>query len=50
MLEIIHDLAPSAKLYYATAFKSIDSFADNIRALRAAGCDIIVDDVIYDAE
>jgi subtilisin-like proprotein convertase family protein len=50
MLEIIHDLAPSAKLYYATAFNGIDSFADNIRALRAAGCDIIVDDVIYDTE
>lgn len=47
MLEIVHDLAPGAKLYFATAFTSDVSFADNIRALRAAGCDIIVDDVIY---
>jgi hypothetical protein len=47
LLEIIHDLAPGAKLFFATAFNGIDSFADNIRALRAAGCDIIVDDVIY---
>jgi subtilisin-like proprotein convertase family protein len=50
MLEIVHDLAPGAKLYFATAFSGIDSFADNIRALRAAGCDIIVDDVIYAVE
>src|SRR4051812_34411030 len=50
MLEIIHDLAPGAQLYFATAFTSITSFANNIRALRAAGCDIIVDDVAYFAE
>src|SRR5499426_2683514 len=50
MLEIVHDLAPGAKLFFATAFNGIESFADNIRALRAAGCDIIVDDIIYFAE
>src|SRR5437870_6470776 len=50
MLEIIHDLAPGAQLFFATAFKGITSFADNIRALRTAGCDIIVDDVAYFAE
>jgi subtilisin-like proprotein convertase family protein len=50
MLEIVHDVAPGAKLFFATAFNSIESFADNIRALRAAGCDIIVDDIIYFAE
>src|SRR5499427_9885635 len=50
MLEIIHDLAPGAQLFFATAFTSITSFADNIRALRAAGCDIIVDDVFYFVE
>src|SRR5262245_2013258 len=50
MLEIVHDMAPGAKLFFATAFNGIESFADNIRALRAAGCDIIVDDIIYFAE
>jgi hypothetical protein len=50
MLEIIHDLAPEAELYFASGFVSITSFADNIRALRAAGCDVIVDDVFYFVE
>jgi hypothetical protein len=50
MLEIVHDLAPGAQLYFATAFTSILSFAQNIRDLRAAGCDIIIDDVFYFAE
>src|SRR5207253_6246950 len=50
MLEIIHDLAPGAQLYFATAFTSITGFAQNIRDLRTAGCDIIVDDVFYYVE
>jgi subtilisin-like proprotein convertase family protein len=50
MLEIVHDLAPGAKLFFATAFSGVQSFADNIRALRAAGCDVIVDDVLYSDE
>jgi subtilisin-like proprotein convertase family protein len=50
MLELIHDMAPGAELYFATAFTSITSFADNIRALRTAGCHIIVDDVGYYVE
>ncbi|MBV8604786.1 MAG: S8 family serine peptidase [Pelomonas sp.] len=48
MLEIVHDLAPGAALYFATAFGSEEGFADNIRALRFAyHCDVIVDDVGY---
>ena len=47
MLEIIHDLAPGADLYFASAMNSPAAFAQNIRQLRAAGCDIIVDDVGY---
>jgi hypothetical protein len=48
MMEIIHDLAPGAQLFFATAFNGITSFADNIRLLRNVyGCDIIVDDVSY---
>ncbi len=50
MLEIVHDVAPGAQLYFATALGGITSFANNIVALRAAGCDIIVDDVFYFVE
>jgi hypothetical protein len=48
MLEIVHDLAPGAKLYFATAVNGAASFAANILALRNTyGCDIIVDDITY---
>ncbi|HEX9186324.1 MAG TPA: neuroendocrine convertase 1, partial [Vicinamibacteria bacterium] len=47
MLEIVHDLAPGAPLSFATAFGGVASFAANIRALRDAGCQVIVDDVTY---
>lgn len=48
MMEIVHDVAPGAQLFFATAFTSPESFADNIRTLRFTyGCDIIVDDIIY---
>ncbi|HXY40135.1 MAG TPA: S8 family serine peptidase, partial [Vicinamibacteria bacterium] len=47
MLEIVHDLAPSADLYFATAFNGSPSFASNIEALQAAGCNVIIDDVTY---
>jgi hypothetical protein len=50
MLELVHDLAPGAQLFFATAFTSLTSFAQNIRDLRTAGCDIIIDDVIYFVE
>jgi hypothetical protein len=50
MLEIVHDLAPGAQLYFATAFPTITQFATNIRALQAAGCNIIVDDIMYPNE
>ncbi len=47
MMEIIHDLAPDAALYFATAGNGEASFAQNILDLRSAGCDIIVDDEGY---
>ncbi len=50
MLEIVRDLVPGAQLYFATAFGSLAGFAQNIRDLRTAGCDIIVDDVFYFVE
>ncbi len=50
IMEIIHDMAPGADIIFATAFTSEESFADNIRALAAAGCKVIVDDVSYSDE
>ncbi|HWW00694.1 MAG TPA: proprotein convertase P-domain-containing protein [Candidatus Acidoferrum sp.] len=47
MLEIVYDLAPGSKLFFATANGGPAQFARNIRDLRSAGCDIIVDDVGY---
>ncbi|HEY0317805.1 MAG TPA: S8 family serine peptidase [Solirubrobacterales bacterium] len=51
MLQIVHDLAPHARLAFATAFQSEESFAQNIERLAlpisegGAGADVIVDDV-----
>ena len=51
MMEIIHDLAPGAQLFFASAFNGEESFAENIRTLRFQyGCDILVDDVSYSDE
>ena len=49
MLQIVHDLAPKAQLFFATADISEAGFAANIQALRNApnNCDIIIDDVFY---
>jgi subtilisin-like proprotein convertase family protein len=48
MMQIVHDVAPGAKLFFATAFNSPESFAENIRTLRFTyHADIIVDDIIY---
>ena len=47
MLQIVHDVAPNAKLAFATANPTDIIFADNIRRLRTEGhCDVIVDDII----
>ncbi|MBS1796458.1 MAG: S8 family serine peptidase [Acidobacteria bacterium] len=50
MLEVIHDIAPGAQLFFATGNPTSAQFAQNIRDLRTAGCDIIVDDLFYFAE
>ena len=50
MLEIVHDLAPGAELYFATGFTGQAQFAANIEALCEAGADVIVDDLSYHLE
>src|SRR4029077_268275 len=45
MCQIVHDVAPKAALAFATANSDPTTFANNIVALQAAGCNIIVDDV-----
>ncbi|MES2517902.1 MAG: S8 family serine peptidase, partial [Bacteroidota bacterium] len=47
MIEIVHDVAPGAQLYFYTAFNSEADFAAGIRALADAGCKVIIDDVFY---
>lgn len=51
MAQIVHDLAPEAKLAFATANEGLFSFADNIVNLRnQAKADVIVDDISYFVE
>lgn len=50
ILEILHDLVPGAQLYFATGASGVLPFAQNIRDLRAAGCDIILDSLLYAVE
>lgn len=45
LLEIVHDLAPQAELYFHDCGGDIIAFNNAIAALKAAGCDIICDDV-----
>ncbi|HVO54518.1 MAG TPA: S8 family serine peptidase [Solirubrobacterales bacterium] len=47
MLQIVHDVAPEAKLAFATAFTGETAFAENIEKLQEAGAEVIVDDVSY---
>jgi hypothetical protein len=50
MIELVHDVAPGAQVAFNTANRGQAGFAKGIRDLAAAGCNVIVDDVIYFAE
>ena len=47
LLEIVHDLAPGAELYFATGNGGQARMAVNIEALCEAGANVIVDDIGY---
>jgi Subtilase family len=47
MAQIVHDLAPGARLMFATAFDGEFAFANYIKQLYRAGATVIVDDVTY---
>lgn len=50
MLQIIHDIAPNADLYFRTGFVSAGNFAEGIKELADSGCTILVDDITYITE
>ena len=50
MLEIVHDLAPGAELYFATGKGGQAQFAANVESLCEAGADIVIDDIFYFTE
>lgn len=51
MLQVVHDVAPAARLCFATAQSGEVAFADHIRALAdrrgPCGADVVVDDLVY---
>ena len=47
MAELIHQVAPGAQLYFATAGTTEASFAKAVSALAQAGCNVIVDDIAF---
>ncbi|MDZ7613257.1 MAG: S8 family serine peptidase [Flavobacteriaceae bacterium] len=50
MLQIVHDVAPGAKLAFHTGVLSPRNFELAIQSLQAANCDIIVDDITFPLE
>ncbi|WP_153502794.1 S8 family serine peptidase [Cumulibacter manganitolerans] len=50
MAQIVHDLAPGAKILFADYGSTQADLADHIRALANQGATVIVDDVTYFAE
>ena len=50
MMQLIHDIAPGADLGFYTAFLGFSAFAQGIVELVHSGCDIIVDNILYNSE
>ncbi|HEY2349756.1 MAG TPA: S8 family serine peptidase, partial [Puia sp.] len=50
MLQVVHGIAPKAKLDFRTGFISAGDFAQGILQLQQDSCQVIVDDVTYITE
>jgi hypothetical protein len=50
MIELIHDLAPGAEVYFHSVGNTPSDMASAMERLAAAGCNIIVDDVSFYSE
>ncbi len=50
MAELVHQAAPGASIDFATGEGDPESFAQAVKALQAAGCNVIVDDLGYQTE
>ena len=50
MLQIVHDVAPGAKLAFRTGFVNASDFALGIKQLQEDSCNVIVDDITYITE
>lgn len=50
MLQILHDVAPKAKLAFRTGFLTAGDMAQGIRQLADSNCNVIVDDVTFITE
>lgn len=49
MIEIVHDLAPGAQIFFSGPGTDLDMI-DSINWLRSQGCNVIVDDLIFFSE
>lgn len=50
MLEIVHDLAPGARLAFATTGETLADYVDALRLLAAAGATLVTEDIALDDE
>jgi hypothetical protein len=50
MLEIVHDSAPGAKLLFSGTGETLEDHVAGLRALAAAGSDLITEDLAFDDE
>jgi hypothetical protein len=50
MLEIVHDMAPGAKLLFTGTGETLEDHVGGLRALAAAGANLITEDLAFDDE